>query len=134
MLDKNFAGLIKKVTQTLQLAREKESDSRREQRVERIIEEFAEDHPTGCVRDRASAMLRRIDAAADDTTAGDTIRAGTARLRRDFALGTDPLERLPDYENFLERLKHLPVLVRLRDQGRLAEVELEQVDAADTGK
>ena len=132
VLDNNFAALIKKLTDTLQLAREKEGDSRREQRVERIIEEFANDHPNGCVRDRASAMLRRVDAAADDTRAGDIIRAGTARLRRDFALATDPLERLPEYDRFLERLKHLPVLVTLRDQGLMTQDELEQDAVATT--
>lgn len=120
-LDANFASLIEKLTDTLRLAREREIDSRREQRVERIIKDFADDHPTGCVRDRATAMLRRIDATSDNTTAGDTIRAGTAALRRDFDLGTDPLERVPDYGNFLNRLTNIPLLVRLRDQGRLTE-------------
>ncbi|MEV7966977.1 AAA family ATPase [Sphaerisporangium sp. NPDC088356] len=123
-LDTNFASLFKKLNETLQLARERESDSRRDQRVERIIEEFANDHPTGCVRDKASIMLRRVDAAADDTIAGDTIRAGTAVLRRDFNLGTDPLNRVPDYQSFLQRLRHIPVLVRLRDQGQLSTEEL----------
>ncbi len=126
VLDANFAALIKRLTETLRLARERESDSRREQRVERIIEEFADDHPTGCVRDRASIMLRRIDAAADDTLAGDVIRAGTAALRRDYNLGTDPLERVPDYAMFLERLRGLPILVRLRNQGRLPGGEVAQ--------
>lgn len=121
VLDANFAALLQRLARTLRLARERESDSRREQRVERIIEEFADDHPTGCVRDRASVTLGRIDAAADDTMAGDTIRAGTAALRRDYNLGTDPLERVPNYPAFLERLKYLPVLVRLRNQGKLSE-------------
>lgn len=120
VVDANFAALIRRLAETLRLARERESDSRREQRVERIIEEFADDHPTGCVRDRASIMLGRIDAAADDTRAGDIIRVGTAALRRDYNLGTDPLERVPDYALFLERLRSLPVLVRLRNQGRLS--------------
>ncbi|MCJ0906258.1 hypothetical protein [Rhodococcus sp. ARC_M6] len=67
---------------------------------------------------------------SDNTTAGDTIRAGTAVLRRDFDLGTDPLERVPDYKNFLGRLINIPLLVRLRDQGRLTEADL-QPDADD---
>ncbi|MDI9914750.1 hypothetical protein [Rhodococcus sp. IEGM 1379] len=129
-LDANFASLIEKLTDTLRLAREREIDSRREGRVERIIKDFSDDHPTGCVRDRAAAMLGRIDATSDNTTAGDTIRAGTAALRRDFDLGTDPLERVPDYQNFLGRLTNIPLLVRLRDQGRLSEADL-QPDADD---
>lgn len=133
VLEANFAALIKQLTETLRLARERESDSRREQRVERIIEEFADDHPTGCVRDRASVMLGRVDAAADDTTAGDIIRAGTAALRRDYNLGADPLERVPDYAAFLERLNRLPVLVRLRNQGRLSEEEIAQGQSTADG-
>ncbi|MEU8305928.1 AAA family ATPase [Actinomadura sp. NPDC048955] len=126
ILESNFASLIKRLNETLQLARERESDSRRDRRVERIIEEFADAHPTGCLRDKASIMLRRIDAAADDTIEGDTIRAGAARLRRDFNLGTDPLKRVPNYQSFLERLRHIPTLVRLRDQGQLSAEELAQ--------
>ena len=121
VFDQNFASLIKKLADTLHLARERENDSRRDQRVERIIYEFAENHPTGCVRDKAVIMLRRVDAAADDSVAGDVIRAGTAALRRDFELSADPLERVPNHAHFLERLRHIPVLVRLNNQGLLDE-------------
>lgn len=123
-LDANFQSLIRKLAETLQLARERENDERRDQRVDRIIDEFVRDHPTGCLRDRGSVVLRRIDAAADDSVAGDVIRASTAALRRDFELGTDPMERIADYVEFLERLKNIPVLVRLRDQGRLTAEDL----------
>lgn len=132
-LDKNFASLIKKLAETLRLARERENNSRRDQRVERVIDEFVEEHPIGCVRDKASIMLRRIDTAADDSVAGDIIRAGTAALRREFDLGTDPLERVPDYDHFIGRLKHIPVLVRLRDQGILIEEALAQTEEPNGG-
>ncbi|KQR99794.1 hypothetical protein ASG12_03200 [Williamsia sp. Leaf354] len=133
VLERNFASLIKKLAETLELARAKENDSRRDQRVQRIIEEFADDHPNGTLRDRASMMLRRIDAAADDTEDGDMIRAGTARIRRDFKLDTDPLEGVPEYGKFLDRLNSLPLYVRLRDQGAItqAEVELESEEVGD---
>lgn len=130
--DRNFAALIYTLAETLRLARERESESRRSQRVERIIFEFAEDHPTGCLRDTASTTLRRVDAAADDTTAGDMIRAGTARLRRNFDLSKDPLTRVPDFATFLSELQSIPVLVRLNDQGRISGEELlPQSDATD---
>lgn len=131
VLQANFASLIAKLAETLRLAREKESDSRRDQRVARIIEEFAEDHPHGSLRDRATTMLKRIDAAADDTPSGDMIRAGTARLRRDFNLSTDPLDRVVDHGWFLERLKNLPVLVRLEDQGAITKGDLEEGATGD---
>jgi predicted ATPase len=124
-LDANFQSLIRKLSETLQLARERENDERRDQRVDRIIDEFVRDHPTGSLRDRGNVVLRRIDAAADDSVAGDMIRASTAALRRDFELGTDPMERIADYVEFLERLKNIPVIVRLRNQGRLTAEDLQ---------
>lgn len=119
ILDGNFRGLIQKLAATLQLARERENDARRDQRVERIIDEFAEDHPKGCIRDKGSVVLRRIDAAADDSVAGDMIRANTAALRREFELTVDPTDRIGGYDRFLERLKGIPVTVRLGNQGLL---------------
>lgn len=127
ILDDNFRKLITQLASTLRLAREREDSGRRDQRVNRIIEEFVADHPTGCIRDTAAAMLHRVDAAADDSTEGDTIRAGTASLRRRYQLGTDRLTRVPDYANFLVDLKSVPVMVRLTDQGLLTD---EQIEAA----
>lgn len=131
LLDANFRGLIQRLAETLQLARERENDERRDQRVDRIIDEFAGDHPMGCSRDKGLVVLRRIDAAADDSVAGDMIHANTAALRRFFELGTHPMERIADYEEFLERLKRIPVTVRLRNQGRLTEDDF--VDGEATG-
>jgi hypothetical protein len=118
-LDANYKPLLNKLAETLRLAREREEDTRHDQRVERIIEAFAEDHPTGCVRDKASTMLKRIDAATDDTAAGDIIRAGVIRLRRTYKLSVDPLSRVADYENFLTALHALPTQARLAEKGRL---------------
>lgn len=116
-LDKNFAALIHRLADTLRTARERESDDRRNQRLERIIDTFSADYPNGCIRDRANTTLKRIDAAVDDTTAGDIIQAGTARLRRKFKLATDPLKNVEDYPAFLEDLKNLRHLERLTHQG-----------------
>jgi predicted ATPase len=129
VLDGNFRSLIQKLAETLQLARERENDERRNQRVDRVIDEFVQDHPNGCSRDKGTVVLRRIDAAADDSVAGDIVRANTAALRRDFELSTAPMDRIAGYDKFLERLKHIPVTVRLRHQGLLSEA-----DFADVGK
>jgi energy-coupling factor transporter ATP-binding protein EcfA2 len=118
VLHRNYAALLRTLASTLQIAREREHDDRRSQRVQRIIDEFIDDHPSGCLRDQASVVLRRVDAAADDTEAGDVIRSGTARLRRMHGLGTDPLARLTDYGTFSDDLKGIPLLVRLANQGR----------------
>lgn len=116
-LDANFASLIGRLTDTLALARERESDERRDQRLDRIIDTFNTDYPSGCTRDRAATTLRRIDAAVDDTTAGDLIQAGTARMRRDFKLTTEPLKNVDDYPAFLQGLRNLRHLERLNHQG-----------------
>lgn len=118
-LDDNFGALIERLADTLALARQKESDARRDKRLERIVDSFRADYPTGCTRDVASTTLRRIDAAVDDTVAGDVVHSGTMRMRRDFRLATDPLKNVDEYSLFLERLNDLKHLKRLEDQGRL---------------
>lgn len=116
-LDNNFGALLGHLADTLNLARERETDHRRDQRLDRIISTFTDDYPNGCVRDRAATMLRRLDAAVDDTAAGDVVQAMTARLRREFKLTTDPLKNVDDYTAFLERLGNLRYVERLTDQG-----------------
>jgi predicted ATPase len=130
-LDANYKPLLNKLAETLRLAREREENNRRDQRAERIIEAFAEDHPAGCIRDKASMMLRRIEAATDDTVAGDVIRAGTSRLRRRYNLSVDPLSRVADYEDFLTELRALPTQVRLAEKGRLADFGETNTSRAD---
>jgi hypothetical protein len=116
-LDKNFTSLISHIAETLQVAREREADNRRDQRLDRIIESFSADHPNGCTRDRASIALKRIDAAVDNTIAGDIIRAHTARLRRDFKLTVEPLKNVDDYQSFVGSVKALRHIERLTHQG-----------------
>ncbi|PPJ02261.1 ATP-dependent nuclease [Nocardia cyriacigeorgica] len=122
-LDKNFGLLIEHLADRLSLAQERESDSRRGQRLDRIIDTFTADHSSGCTRDRALAVLRRVDAAVEDSTAGDFVRAETARLRREFKLASEPLKNVDDYPDFLERLGNVRHLERLRYQGRLSGVQ-----------
>lgn len=120
-LDNNFAKLLSHLADTLTLAQERESGSRRDQRLDRTIETFISDYADGCTRDRALTVLKRVDAAVDETTAGDLVRASTARLRRDFKLTHEPLKSVEDYPTFLERLGNLRRLERLSNQGVLAE-------------
>jgi predicted ATP-dependent endonuclease of OLD family len=120
-LDANFAQLLERLAETLSRAREMESESRRSQLLERTIDTFTKDYPTGCTRDRAMTMLNRIDAAADATTAGDAIRVGTSSIRRDFKLAAEPLKKVDGYPTFLERLGNLKRFERLSNQGVIIE-------------
>ena len=123
-LDSNFAQLLSHLADKLSLAQERESSSQRDQRLDRTIETFMGDYPDGCTRDRALTVLKRIDAAVDETTAGDLVRAGTARLRRDFKLTHEPLKAVEDYPTFLERISSLRRLERLSNQGVLPETSV----------
>ena len=125
-LDSNFAKLLNHLADTLTRAQERESDSRRDQRLDRTIETFIDDYADGCTRDRALTVLKRVDAAVDETTAGDLVRASTARLRRDFKLTHEPLKAVEGYPTFLERLSGLRRLERLSNQGVLSEAATSQ--------
>lgn len=118
-LEQNFAALIYYLANTLRTARDSESDDRRDQRLERIIEGFISDYPNGCIGDTASLALGRIDKAVDDTPFGDIIRNSTIRLRREFKLDTEPLSIVDDYPEFLQALKDLRHAERLYHQGAI---------------
>lgn len=115
-LDDNFAVLLEHLADKLRLAADREADSRRDQRLERVVASFLEDHPLGCKRDQAALALSRIDAAVDDTPAGDLVQSRTAQLRRDFHLRQEPMSNVDDYPGFLERLKGLRLVQRLSYQ------------------
>ena len=119
VIDANFAALIGKLSTTLAKARDAEVARRRDRRVDQLITEFFEAHPDGCTQDQGLVMLRRIEAAADDTEVGDIIRAGLATIRRDHKLSEKPLARIPDFPVFRAEVERLPLLPRLKDQGRM---------------
>lgn len=116
-LENNFSSLIYHLADTLRTARDRESEDRRDQRLERIIDEFMDDYPTECTRDHANVTLDRIDKAVDNTIPGDIIQTHTSRLRREFKLKTEPLKNVGDYSEFLEALKNLRHVERLYHQG-----------------
>ncbi|WP_153026044.1 AAA family ATPase [Glycomyces albidus] len=116
-LDQNFAALLQHLAETLRNAGEREAEARRNQRLTRIIKAFEDDFPEGCIRDRALVLLHSIDAAADDTSAGDLIKAHTASMRRTYKLATSPRENIDDYAQFLVELRRTRYLERLSQQG-----------------
>lgn len=118
-LDDNFSKLLQHLADTLRIAREREIDERRDQRVSRIIKTFMTDYPGDCIRDRATVVFKQIDSAVDDTLSGDAVQAGTARMRRDFKLDSDPLKNVDRYAEFLEDLRNLRRQPRLKNQGIL---------------
>jgi energy-coupling factor transporter ATP-binding protein EcfA2 len=115
-LDLNFAALLQHLADTLRDAGEGEAEARRSQRLTRVIKAFEDDFPDGCVRDRALVLLRSIDAAADDTSAGDLIKAHTASMRRTYKLTANPRKNIDNYAQFLVELRRTRYLERLSQQ------------------
>lgn len=122
ILDENYAKLLHRLAEVLLVAREREDASRRDQRVERVITAFSDDHSGGATKDSVTLLLNRLDAATDNTPEGDVIRAGTAGLRREFDLDNEPLASVEPYDEFLTELARLPQRAKLTGQGHLQAV------------
>lgn len=119
ILTDNYAKLLRKLANTLLVARDREDANRRDQRIDRIISAFVEDHSDGAIKDSVTLLMNRLDSAADSTPEGDVIRAGTSRLRREFDLDNQPLSSVEPYGTFLNELTRLPQLANLTGQGHL---------------
>lgn len=112
-LEHNFALLLADLTERLQLAQEAEVENRHTKQLDRIIDAFLRDFPDGVERDTAERRLRDIENKLGDSEGDQAVRATVSVLRREFSLRTDPLEQVPDYASFKERLSKLPLLARL---------------------
>lgn len=118
----NFAALIAHLTKTLRAAKDREEDSRRDNRLRRIIDGFLMDHQTGVRRDQAMLLIDEIDTALDDSNAGDLARHAVAQLRREFKLESDPTSPVSDFTQFRERVSAIVYQQRLADQNAAAGV------------
>lgn len=77
---------------------------------------FLRDYGDGASRDTAEQTLRHIEAGLEDTAGDDAVQVELASLRRDFKLRTDPLDPVPDFEQFRARLGQLPYKARLAER------------------
>ena len=111
-LETNFGHLVEHLSERLRDAVRSEAENRRSRRLDRIIDGFLADFPAPCLRDRAALMLREVEAAADETEAGDKLLASTRAIFRDFQIGSDPLELVPDYQSFVELVGLLKYVAR----------------------
>ena len=112
-LEKNFGALITHLAELLHSAEQIEIERRRDRRIDRIVRSFLNDYPETASRDTAEQALREIESSLEDTSEDDAVRASLAGLRRDFGLSTDPLDPVPDFNLFRERLDALQYRKRL---------------------
>ncbi|RKF23865.1 hypothetical protein [Micromonospora globbae] len=115
-LEDNFISLLSHLTDLLDEAAATEAHRRREKRMGRIVRGFLDDYQTGATRTLADSRLREIESSLDDSAAHDVFRLGVARLRRDFALRTDPTKPIDDFPSFRQRLEDLTRQERLESQ------------------
>lgn len=106
-LDVNFGHLVRHLADLLRRAKQIEGENRRARRLGRAVDGFLADFPSGCTRDRASLMLREVEGVADETAAGDALLAAVRSIQREFKIGSDPLEVVPDYPAFVDRVGQL---------------------------
>lgn len=111
-LQTNFSCLIRHLADLLWTALRVEQETRRARRLDRTVDGFLSDFPDTCTRDRASLMLREIESVADETDAGDALLAASRAMQRDFGLAAEPLQVVPSYPAFVDRLKQLKYLGR----------------------
>ncbi|MGW7106556.1 ATP-dependent nuclease [Streptomyces xanthophaeus] len=119
----NFRQLLGHLADLLHYARTVEDDAQQRDRVTRLVRGFLRDHADGVIRDRARMLFREIEKALEDTDEGDARRTRLADMRRRYDLGSEPLQPVPNYDNFKEELAALRYQERLAHQDRPQEPE-----------
>ena len=108
----NMVMLLTKL-RAMQRAAEKEQNSVRvSEKVDRLKKGFLQDHPDDASREEAAFILKEIEEVLDDSRESDFARSTVQNLRRDFYLGKDLFQPVPDYPNFkigLEQIKYAGV-------------------------
>jgi predicted ATPase len=109
----NFGALLAVLAARLGRAETEEVEKRSHRRSDRIAGAFLRDFPDAASRDEADAFLRELEGSLELSKGDDRVRLELVALRRDFALGTDPLTPVPDYGDFRERVGELRALRRI---------------------
>jgi hypothetical protein len=120
---RNFAQLLGHLADLLRDARAEEDDAQQRDRVGRLVRGFLLDHPEGVKRDVARLLFREIGKALEDTDEGDARRTQLASMRRTYLLDEEPLEQVPNYRQFRDELRGLPLQQRLASQQRPEELQ-----------
>lgn len=115
-LEANFSALMAHLAKTLRAAKGSEEDTRRSDRLKRIINSFLMDHPTGARCDQAMMVIEEIDGYLEDSDEGDRARHLAAQIRREYKLEAEPNAPVPEFTRFCEDLRGMLYQQRLADQ------------------
>jgi hypothetical protein len=109
----NMVMLLTKL-RAMQRAAEKEQNAVRvSQKVDRLKKGFIQDYPDEASREEAAFILKEIEEVLDDSRESDLARSTVQNLKRDFHLGKDLFQPVPNYPNFkigLEQIKYAGVI------------------------
>jgi hypothetical protein len=111
-LEANFGALIATLAELLEAAESEEISLRTNRRSDRLVKSFLGDYPERPVRDRALKFLRDLEASLENTRGDDQVRSAIGEMRRRFDLDRDPLEPVPEYEVFQQKLRDLQAIRR----------------------
>jgi predicted ATP-dependent endonuclease of OLD family len=111
-LETNFGELIEKLAGLLSAAESTELAQRTNKRSDRIARAFLGDYPDSVTRDTAYGLLYAIESSLENTAGDDAVRSALGDMRRRFDLAKDPLESVPDFPEFRQKLMDLPAIRR----------------------
>jgi energy-coupling factor transporter ATP-binding protein EcfA2 len=111
-LEANFGALIATLSEKLQSAESEEISRRTNRRSDLLVKAFLDDYPDPPLRDRALKFLRDLEASLENISGDDRVRSAIGEMRRRFDLGRDPLEPVPEYEVFRQKLRDLQAIRR----------------------
>jgi hypothetical protein len=131
VLEKNFEQLIAKLSELLAASEAEELTRRTNRRSDRIVNAFLGDYQEPVTRDHAAELLREIESSLENTHGDEAVRAELAQMRERFDLAIDPLEPVPEFSAFQDRLRALSVIRRDAYRSRAEASPLERAAATD---
>ncbi len=114
--EENFKILFRRIERMKRNAERERTDERVSQKIDRLKQNFIEDHPASAKREDAIVLFEDIEAVLDDSFESDAIRSVIQNLRRDYKLEVDMVKPIDDYEKFKEGLEQIKYAGRLASQ------------------
>lgn len=112
----NLGQLIAELARALRKADKDEQDRRLNNRLKRTIAGFLQDHQKATTRERGRLLIEEIEAALEDSEAGDRARLAVEKIRRDFVLDEDLTRPIDAFDEFRDRIEGLRYEERLATQ------------------
>lgn len=115
-LRERFTALLEHIARTLDAAAAHEAQARGSDRLERIIQRFEKDYPTGIKKHDARRLIAEVQTTLDGADFPDELRGKANRLTRDFQLDVLAEPRVPNFEAFRQQFLELRLSDRLAYQ------------------